>query len=221
MKKLKMRVPSPAMLVALLALVVAMGGVSYAAIKIPKGSVGSKQLKKNAVTAKKIKKNAVVTAKVKNGAITAGKLAPGVVSKNAETLDGLAASSLVRTAVAFSNNPQNVSGQATILTTNITAPVAGYLVVNASTDVRSVTDDFADCSLTVDDTSMNGGNRTLALKVGTAHPETVCPTNATMPVQAGAHKVDFKGMGADADVKWGRSSLQATFIPFGPTGAQP
>jgi hypothetical protein len=47
--------PSPSMVVALLALTVALGGTSYAAIKLPKNSVGSKQLKKNAVTGAKVK----------------------------------------------------------------------------------------------------------------------------------------------------------------------
>lgn len=41
----------------LLALFVALGGTSYAAIKLPANSVGTKQLKKNAVTLKKIKRS--------------------------------------------------------------------------------------------------------------------------------------------------------------------
>lgn len=40
--------------VATLALFIALGGVSYAAVKLPANSVGSKQLKNNAVTLKKI-----------------------------------------------------------------------------------------------------------------------------------------------------------------------
>jgi len=49
---------------ATIAVFIAMGGASYAALKIPKNSVGAKQLKKNAVT----------TAKVKNGAVTGAKI---------------------------------------------------------------------------------------------------------------------------------------------------
>jgi Collagen triple helix repeat (20 copies) len=52
---MRSRKPSPAMLVALLALFVALGGSSYAALTLPKGSVGSKQLRKNAVTSPKVK----------------------------------------------------------------------------------------------------------------------------------------------------------------------
>lgn len=48
------RLPSPAMIVASLALVVALGGVSYAAGVLPANSVGAKQLKKRAVSLQKL-----------------------------------------------------------------------------------------------------------------------------------------------------------------------
>lgn len=48
MTKLRPRKPSASMVVALIALFVAMGGSSYAAVTLAKNSVGSKQLKKNA-----------------------------------------------------------------------------------------------------------------------------------------------------------------------------
>src|SRR5215475_8227177 len=56
--------------VATLALFIALGGASYAAIKLPKNSVGAKQLKKNAVTTAKVKKEAITAAKVKKGTLT-------------------------------------------------------------------------------------------------------------------------------------------------------
>jgi hypothetical protein len=52
---MRSRKPSPAMLVALLALFVALGGSSYAALSLPKGSVGARQLKKDSVTSPKVK----------------------------------------------------------------------------------------------------------------------------------------------------------------------
>jgi hypothetical protein len=57
--------PSPAMVVSLLALLLSLGGTSYAALNLPRNSVGTKQLKRAAVTA----------AKLHNGAVTATKLA--------------------------------------------------------------------------------------------------------------------------------------------------
>jgi hypothetical protein len=50
--------------VATLALFIALGGASYAAMKLPKNSVGTKQLKNNSITAAKIKNGAVAGAKV-------------------------------------------------------------------------------------------------------------------------------------------------------------
>ena len=55
---------------ATLALFIALGGTSYAVTKLPKGSVGSDQLRAAAVT----------NSKLASGAVTADKLAPGAVS---------------------------------------------------------------------------------------------------------------------------------------------
>jgi hypothetical protein len=70
MNWLKPRRPSPALVISLIALFVALGGTGYAALSLPKNSVGTKQLKKNAVTGSKIKKNAVTSSKVKDHSLT-------------------------------------------------------------------------------------------------------------------------------------------------------
>lgn len=57
--------PSPAMVVAIAALVLAMVGTGYAAFKLPKKSVGTAQLKASAVTNAKIK-NKTITGKKLN-----------------------------------------------------------------------------------------------------------------------------------------------------------
>jgi hypothetical protein len=54
------------MIVSLIALAVALGGTGYAAVSLPKNSVGPKQLKKRAVRKAKIAKNAVDSSKVKD-----------------------------------------------------------------------------------------------------------------------------------------------------------
>jgi hypothetical protein len=61
--------PSPAMVVACIALLVALGGTSYAIQALPQNSVGTQQLKNNAVASKKIKNGAVNASKVKNGSL--------------------------------------------------------------------------------------------------------------------------------------------------------
>jgi len=70
LKSLVSHRPSPALIVSILALVVAMAGTGYAALKLPKNSVGTRQLKRNAVTKAKIRKNAVTGAKVRKHTLT-------------------------------------------------------------------------------------------------------------------------------------------------------
>ena len=60
--------PSPSAIIATAALVVALGGTSYAVVSLPRNSVGTTQLKANAVTSPKIK----------NGSVAVADLAPAV-----------------------------------------------------------------------------------------------------------------------------------------------
>src|SRR5579884_4164741 len=64
MRVLVNRRPSPALIVSVVALVVAMSGAGYAAFKVPKDSVGTKQLKNSSVTAKKLADGAVTQTKL-------------------------------------------------------------------------------------------------------------------------------------------------------------
>ena len=54
MRRMRLKEPSPALIVSVVALVVALGGTSYAAFSLPKNSVGTKQLKNRAVTKPKL-----------------------------------------------------------------------------------------------------------------------------------------------------------------------
>lgn len=69
---------SPAMVVALIALAVALGGTGYAVTQLPKNSVGTAQIKKNAVT----------SAKVKDGSLTARDFRPGTLLQGATGATG-------------------------------------------------------------------------------------------------------------------------------------
>lgn len=78
-----MRRPSPALIVATLALFVALGGTTYAAVQIDGSqivdrSVGASKLRNGAVTTPTIRDGAVTTRKIRNGTVTAQKLAPGL-----------------------------------------------------------------------------------------------------------------------------------------------
>jgi hypothetical protein len=66
--------------IAYVALFLALGGTSYAAIKIPAKSVGTKQLKNNAVTGAKVKNGSLLVADLK-----AGQLQPGAKGDKGDT----------------------------------------------------------------------------------------------------------------------------------------
>ena len=85
MHALLRRRPSPAMVVASVALLVALGGTSIAAVSaLPARSVGTKQLKDKAVTKAKLASNAVTAAKVKNGTLLKAALPPDAEPKKDE-----------------------------------------------------------------------------------------------------------------------------------------
>jgi hypothetical protein len=70
--------PSPALVVSLIALFVALGGTSYAAITaLPANSVGTTQLKNNAVTGAKIKDGTVAAADISSSAAGTVKVVGG------------------------------------------------------------------------------------------------------------------------------------------------
>jgi len=69
-RTLRLRRPSPAMVVAFIALGLALGGTSYAVVKPGKNTVGSRQLRNNAVSAVKLKAGAVDSSKVRDDSLT-------------------------------------------------------------------------------------------------------------------------------------------------------
>jgi hypothetical protein len=69
MKRLLRSRPTPAMVVACIALAVALGGTSYAAVALPRNSVGIKQIRKNAVSGEKVRNHTLGAIKLKNGVL--------------------------------------------------------------------------------------------------------------------------------------------------------
>jgi hypothetical protein len=88
MSGLRLRRPSFALVVSIIALSVALGGTSYAAFTLPNNSVGAEQLKSAAVTTKKIKNGAVTGAKVKLGTLVAANFKAGQLPRGAQGLKG-------------------------------------------------------------------------------------------------------------------------------------
>ena len=62
--------PSPAMVVACTALTIALGGTGYAALRLPRNSVGTKQLRNGSVSNRKLARGAVTGSKVARNSLT-------------------------------------------------------------------------------------------------------------------------------------------------------
>jgi hypothetical protein len=75
----RIRRPSPSMIVALAALAVALGGTSYAAVRLPRNSVGRRQLRDNSVT----------SPKVEDGSLTARDFGAGELPRGPQGPQGL------------------------------------------------------------------------------------------------------------------------------------
>lgn len=90
MGRITRRAPSRAMLVSSLALFVALGGTSYAAIVLPRNSVGSAQIRPKAVKGSELATNAVTSNKVKDGSLLRDDFKPGQLVAGAPGLNGAA-----------------------------------------------------------------------------------------------------------------------------------
>jgi hypothetical protein len=72
------KLPSPALVLASFALLVALGGTAVASVsQVPRASVGTPQLKANAVTTAKIANNTVTSLDVRNGSLLRRDFRPG------------------------------------------------------------------------------------------------------------------------------------------------
>jgi hypothetical protein len=90
---------------ATVAVFIALGGASYAAVKLPKNSVGTKQIKKEAITGAKIKNGAVTGAKI---AITSLGTVPSATTAASATT---ATTATTATNATNAGNAQTVGGQ--------------------------------------------------------------------------------------------------------------
>lgn len=109
-----MKKPSLALIVALIALLIAVSGTTYAAVKLPKNSVGSKQVKNSSLKAKDLRKGVLgersnVYYGVQDGFAD---LMPDEIDTPIVTLEGLPAGSYLLTghltAVKFGTPPSIV-----------------------------------------------------------------------------------------------------------------
>jgi hypothetical protein len=139
------RRPSPAMVVACLALAVALGGTSYAAVRLPANSVGTKQLKKNAVTSAKVKNDTLTGADVNEARLGQVPSATSATNATSAANAGHASNADSATTAGTANAAFSTYHDAAMALPDTLAvfailnvPTAGNFVVNAKTWVYNI-----------------------------------------------------------------------------------
>ena len=207
--------PSPAIVVAVLALVAALAGTALAGPNATTSAISKKKAKKIA------KKQAINQINELAPGLSVAKAESADTAANASALGGLAANQLVRSASAASENRLTGGGaNGPVLQTTITAPRNGHLQITASSDVHlSVADQGIACVLSVDGSDVPGSRRVLLGDTGETLKDNIenCTTNGTSRVSGGSHTVrlDLSGVN-DANVD--ERALDVLFVPFGATG---
>src|SRR3954447_7294247 len=180
MARMKPHLPSPALAIALLALFVAIGGTGYAALKLPKNSVGSKQIRKGAVAGSDIASNAVTGAKVKRGSLNSSDFAAGALPQGAQGPKGDKGD---KGAAGATGNPAfgAILGRGNALsgTTPWFLAPSGELAANANeNDVSSFTPNAdmkaSDLAITLTVAPGLADTRTFTLRVGNADTALSC-----------------------------------------------
>lgn len=162
---------SPAMVIALLALVVALSAPAHAAMeRLAKGTVGTAQLKNGAVTTPKLRNGAVTTPKIRTGAVTNPKIGNGAVT-NGKIGSGAVTSSKIRDGSialgdlspdAYPKPPRSVSAKSVdwtplnwegVETARLDLAAGRWIVIAKAT--VSLTRSAADCYLNSGDTEID------------------------------------------------------------------
>lgn len=103
--------PSPATLIALLALFVALGTGAYAATQLPKNSVRSKQIKNGQVSTKDLKDGSATGTDVKDGSLTGVDVADGSLSGADVTDDSLSGADIDESSLQVKSEVMPISAR--------------------------------------------------------------------------------------------------------------
>jgi hypothetical protein len=245
-RRILRRTPSPAMVVACLALTVALSGAGYAAIVLPANSVGSTQLKRGAVaksdvragaiTRGKVRADAITSAKVLNNALTGsdvneatlGQVPAAASSANSDMVDGLHANQLVRatTAIDHSDNDNfDTCAFTTVLTKAVTAPTAGILLVWGNAWAQRDLDDpdmtAMEARITVDAVAATSESRThLGNDASQNDLDGFVAPSGAVPVAAGTRNADLQIRECSGGMAFiAEKSITTLFVPFGNAGS--
>lgn len=174
------RRPSPAMVVACLALFVALGGTSFAAVKLSKNSVGAREIKKNAVGASEIKKNAVASSEVKTNSLTGSD-----INESKLGIVPTAANATSATTAGNAANADLISGQRIAKINYAANDPAGYSTIFERPGLRISAGCFPGKEVDLLATSTENGSTIYTWIMGDNDP------NPANPEQADLEDADF------------------------------
>jgi hypothetical protein len=135
------------MLVAIFALILALGGVSYAATQLPANSVGTKQIKNGAVTRAKLDRRLLSSLAGKRGA----RGPPGATGATGATGSQGPASPVPSAGDSEYHNPHAPLGttDTVVLSSNIRIGVTSRIVGNATPEITITSPEVVTCRLTI------------------------------------------------------------------------
>jgi hypothetical protein len=109
-----------------------------------------------------------------------------------------------------------------VLSTSITAPGAGFLMVHASSDnYNPKARDLLACAINVDGSEVPGSRRWFT--VNGVNSDDDCSSDGVVPVTSGGtHMIALYALAVDSPkTAFGRTVIWALFVPFDAVGARP
>jgi hypothetical protein len=169
-----------------LAVFLVIGGATAIAAKVPRHSVGPRQLKSNAVTTQKIKANAVTTRKIKKNAVTAIKIKDNAVENaklddEAVTTPKIAKEAVTGAKIDAASTPfgqivHEARGETTVALPN--GVLTEYPLTSATYTQAAGSDDtyVAAIKVTIPDTCTGARKVTVAILRDAASPAAATPS---------------------------------------------
>ena len=147
-----------------------------------------------------------------------GGVAPSV---NADKVDGYNLAQFAPRA-AFNNTTDAPDGADYTLSTTVTAPARGILIISGGVNAFNVGFKTYGCSIQVDDVTVTGSHMTSQLNGnGTVNEQEDCTTSGAKTVGPGTHTVDLEVSSVDTGTDLFGSSVWVLWIPFDGNGNTP
>jgi hypothetical protein len=192
LQSLLRRRPTASMVISLVALFVALGGASYAAVSIPNNSVGTSQIKNNAVNYKKIASHTIGLQRIDatKVQVRVSGTCPGDSALNAVTQGGkVTCHSTLPSQFGAASDPATVGTTSSTVVSKV-LPAGNYLL-NANSyatinPAASATGQQVQVTCTLSAATGSSQSRTVSVEVGPSARTQVIAIPMTFPTTVGA-----------------------------------